>query len=680
MAVAVRGFSSPGASFNATTRAIAVPTGTVTGDVLYAFININTGQAITAFPAQFVQLATINGGYGPTTLYRRVVQAGDPTSYNFTANGSGTWYGSLLSLSGVDNVTPEDTAVKQAVIGAVGAAGTVTFPATDVASVSGVGLVSFWGGAILAATTFAPVSGSTVYGRATENVTFKSQSGYGPNTGTQSGTTSAAEVYGTVVFQVAVRPAGAVQYAFAPAAATPASAPLRGGLNVLNAAGTALVPAAKLTAIPGAGSYLTTVPNVMSRCKHYSTSQVATNLNSRSRHVGMFDGQDVRMVFGNVTGIEVTTGLGTIVVTASLELPSAGGTAHGDGSQDSGAGSQFFQVTWNGQPSVTIAPGQYAPKSDAMPVTIYKGKVYFIRTYVTCASGAITAQAANPTSGPGGYEASNTTAADQTMSGAANGTTGAVYGPQLVEATPAQRYPQLPYVVLIGDSIMDGVSRGVFSWADQVLEAARIPYNKLSMSGEQAIQFLNIRGLINTDNGHIYRGRFIGGATDVVNGYCVNDFAGGGATAAQMQQRVLSLATYAASYGARFHTTTCTPKSGSTDSWVTAVNQTPNMAAASETARIFYNTWLRDGAPTIAGAAVAAGSNAANTLRAGAVGHPFAGVIDVAATVEVSNGAGGIVWQPSAITTDGLHPGDSGHNLMAGAFATYVANHFAPLA
>jgi lysophospholipase L1-like esterase len=417
----------------------------------------------------------------------------------------------------------------------------------------------------------------------------------------------------------------------------------------------------------------------MSRCKHYTTTQTATNLNSRSRHVAMFDGQDLRMVFGNVTGIETTAGLGTITVTASLELPSAGGSAHGDGSQDSGAGSQFFQVTWNGQPSVTILPGTYAPKSDAMPISVYKGKVYFIRTYVTCASGAITLQAANPTSGPGGYESSNTTAADQTMSGAASGTTGGVYGPQLVEATPAQRYPQLPYVVLLGDSILDGVSRGVFSWADQVLEAARVPHIKLSMSGEQSIQWLNVRGLINTDNGHFYRGRFVGGATDIVHTYCINDFAGGNATGAQMQGRALSMAAYAASYNARFHTTTCTPKSGTTDAWATAVNQTPNMSGPSETARLFYNAWLRDGAPTLAGAAVATGSNANGTLRAGAIGHPFAGVIDVAAPVEISNGAGGIVWHPSSLTTDGLHPGDSGHNMMAAPFATYVTTHFAPI-
>ncbi|TCM55926.1 hypothetical protein C8J36_103293 [Rhizobium sp. PP-F2F-G48] len=46
------------------------------------------------------------------------------------------------------------------------------------------------------------------------------------------------------------------------------------------------------------------------------------------------------------------------------------------------------------------------------------------------------------------------------------------------------------------------------------------------------------------------------------------------------------------------------------------------------------NGWLRDSAPINTGAAVATGSNVAETVRAGQAGHPLSGVFDVAAQLE----------------------------------------------
>jgi lysophospholipase L1-like esterase len=102
------------------------------------------------------------------------------------------------------------------------------------------------------------------------------------------------------------------------------------------------------------------------------------------------------------------------------------------------------------------------------------------------------------------------------------------------------------------------------------------------------------------------------------------------------------------------YATTCTPQTTSTDGWVTVINQTV-ANAGKETKRVQYNDWLRDGAPTVGGVAVAVGTNPA--VRAGEVGHPLFGFIEVATLAESGVNSG--LWK-AGYTDDGTHPNSVG--------------------
>lgn len=78
-----------------------------------------------------------------------------------------------------------------------------------------------------------------------------------------------------------------------------------------------------------------------------------------------------------------------------------------------------------------------------------------------------------------------------------------------------------------------------------------------------------------------------------------------------------------AGIGAIYQTTTL-PQTTSTDGFATVENQTPK---ATEPVRLAWNRWLRDGAPTIAGEAVAVG---ATGLRVGQEGHLLKSIYDCA--------------------------------------------------
>jgi hypothetical protein len=74
--------------------------------------------------------------------------------------------------------------------------------------------------------------------------------------------------------------------------------------------------------------------------------------------------------------------------------------------------------------------------------------------------------------------------------------------------------------------------------------------------------------------------------------------------------------------GKRVWAHTITPRVTSSTGYGTLGAQT---TTGNDQVRVAFNNWLRDGAPMLAGAAAATGSNAAGTVRIGSPGHPLAG-------------------------------------------------------
>lgn len=92
----------------------------------------------------------------------------------------------------------------------------------------------------------------------------------------------------------------------------------------------------------------------------------------------------------------------------------------------------------------------------------------------------------------------------------------------------------------------------------------------------------------------------------------------------------------------------------------TNVGNTAPINTGFETARVGFNNWLRDGAPTNAsGVAVAAGSSGSDVVRAGNSAHPLAGYIEIADILESGRDTG--LWGSSWVPYDGIHPGNAGH-------------------
>jgi lysophospholipase L1-like esterase len=188
-----------------------------------------------------------------------------------------------------------------------------------------------------------------------------------------------------------------------------------------------------------------------------------------------------------------------------------------------------------------------------------------------------------------------------------------------------------------------------------------IPFFNLSLSGDALSSSRRLRLPL------------IQGGTDVLTNLGINDLSGV-ITLAALQ--VLGIAAWFdfARYSARVWQTTITPHTSSSDTWATAANQTP---FTNNAIRIAYNDWIRDGAPMLNGVAVAAGSSAPGTIRAGAAGHPLAGYFEVADAVEVDSAGtltrNGGRWKVGSVyTTDaqGIHPNSTGAAAMAPAIDT----------
>jgi len=169
--------------------------------------------------------------------------------------------------------------------------------------------------------------------------------------------------------------------------------------------------------------------------------------------------------------------------------------------------------------------------------------------------------------------------------------------------------------------------------------------------------------------GYLRRSFFKRCATHAVIEYPRNDHSNE-VPLATTQANVIKIAVADKRRGLKTILTTTTPKTSSTDWWMTTANQTANTAAA-ETLRVGWNAWLRDGAPMDSTLApLAAGTTSGSAIRIGASGHPFDAYWEITDLIESARDSG--KWSaPDRILTDvAMTTGTSLLNSASGNFTS----------
>jgi lysophospholipase L1-like esterase len=368
--------------------------------------------------------------------------------------------------------------------------------------------------------------------------------------------------------------------------------------------------------------------------------------NSWSRHILTSDVTEVRLVYVNANtpaGVEAGPG-NPITVTSSIELA--------DGS--------ILPVPFRGLRAVVIESGGFAV-SDPVTLDLPKGTAIRSRTYVTVTSGKW------PRGWNGSYVGTlgdsaevgaSGTITDKTLTGSVGSASStAMYGPSAIIGKGSTVY-DVPSIGLVGDSIMWGQG----SEGNTRVSQAGSGFGAVALNNN--FNFVNVgdpgdRATITSVRAnHSLRWLMLQGCTHVISNFGVNDLSNG-VTLADWQASAISIWTQLVARGAKVWQTTITPVTTSTDGWLTAANQTAGSFGAINPA----NLWLRDGAPMLAGVAVATGSSAGGTLRAGAGGHPLTGVFDTALTVTTVDGK----WKDalSVVSRTGLSGTSGGTTLTA---------------
>lgn len=208
-----------------------------------------------------------------------------------------------------------------------------------------------------------------------------------------------------------------------------------------------------------------------------------------------------------------------------------------------------------------------------------------------------------------------------------------------------------------GDSVVDGEQPG---WIVRALQGA--PYWRCAQGGQQM-------GTFSTVGATPWQMAAAGRCTAAIVQLGVNDLQQA-QTAATIEARAKTVWGELAKRGLRVWATTLGPFTNSTDNWATLANQTAwttggagQFGASSQWT--IYNAWIMDGAPlTIEG----------NTVRAGDVRHPLAGVISPPrAIIDPATGWKWIVnGAANGYTIDGAHPSPLGHTTIATRAATMM--------
>lgn len=341
---------------------------------------------------------------------------------------------------------------------------------------------------------------------------------------------------------------------------------------------------------------------------------------------------NLRLVYTNFLTNYPYDGIGEVTaadlpITASLEV---NGT--------------IYRATFSGQTAWTINAFGVAV-SDPIGVDIPAGTWVYVRTYTSSTNYYADHQAI--LAGSGGFTATT----DLTAPGSAAIADSINYllGPNAILGTPLSR---IPTVLGVGDSIMGTI--GDQFYPPQEINTTYSNGGRGGFLGRGSKNYgfgsINVGcgGELASQWNTVNRARRMGFArycrTALVN-YGVNDLAGG-ASVATVQASLITLWSTMNAIGLRTFQTNILPQTTSTDQFRTTTNQTVKSWEAN---RLSLNAWLRDGAPMVGGAAVAAGTVGAvraryfqgNTIIGAAFGaHPLYGTIEFADTAESARDSG----------------------------------------
>lgn len=369
------------------------------------------------------------------------------------------------------------------------------------------------------------------------------------------------------------------------------------------------------------------IGNVATGCrKHNIYSGIVKLYNARTPHWTRSSVTRLKLVLANWYANSAGEALpaNTATFTASIEYPV--GT--------------YTQVTFSASSSGTCAAGSTL-ESDWVTVSIPANTKFFARVYHSSSAGfcyyQMPTDSGNVDSANGAtIEFSNTTLTDKTMSGTIgnSNSVACAYPVAIVSDTTA------PTCLLIGDSICEGEDDTYDGTQHALgyLERAIEPYygfSNMGTSGEPASTFISAGSR---------RAALAQYFSHIICEYGVNDMgavASGAALVARLNN-VYALVPFA---GKKFIQTTLSPRSTSTDTWITKANQT---------------------VPTYY--VVGAKCDAANTLiRAGGVGNSacidlLSGAFDPADNKWLVDGTA------NKYTSDGIHPKQFAAKAMAALF------------
>ena len=245
-------------------------------------------------------------------------------------------------------------------------------------------------------------------------------------------------------------------------------------------------------------------------------------------------------------------------------------------------GSTIVPFTFGGQHTVALAPGGTAIPDNpiAVPLTsvAYTGGAgtgsatgFWLRTYISVTSGQsypVNVILANTLVSGEVDGASVAGGADLTLPGSGTVTTGPggtyAFGPRAI----LSRSKTSRLFAAVGDSIINGQadSPSMYGYIDRAAVATSTPILKVGRPGDTASNFA-------LSTGRFRRAAMIEGATDVFVAYGVNDLNNGGRSAAQLQADLTAIYALLAGMGARVHAVTIGPRTTSSDSFATTVNQ-----------------------------------------------------------------------------------------------------------
>jgi lysophospholipase L1-like esterase len=241
----------------------------------------------------------------------------------------------------------------------------------------------------------------------------------------------------------------------------------------------------------------------------------------------------------------------------------------------------FHQVTWvevGGTTSITLAPGVGARKSDiilssitGLPLVIPAGVKFWERTVKTNASSTMVLMQnpanANVIGVDDGSSASDLGNSGTIAPSAGVNSFGALAYEGTINATNARSF------VIVGDSLPFGTgditsvgAKGGSGWVARMLDVRGYPYTKLTRGSQQSDQF--VTGTKQTDL--ITALSF----SDAIVTHGLNDLSLGSRQTVDILASLQTIYGYFTAKSARIYRPTLNPRTTSTDSWATTVNQT----------------------------------------------------------------------------------------------------------